>query len=151
MNGYATQHIIQSPFMESNQIMATTQEDLLKNVILKDTNLEEASSDHQSLKSPISSVQKDETKECKLCGYFGCEGECNKKMLFGDVSSPEKGPSEVEDNGQEFETNDLGLFNQEKTEILIKKRCTLAPKLAQSVLNSNNNTLEQKSNCKSNP
>jgi len=65
----------------------------------------------------ISSYHKSEDhKTCKVCGYYGCEGQC--------VVEPceQLKEEEITDKGQEFLTNDAGLIDICKTQELFQKR-----------------------------
>jgi hypothetical protein len=63
----------------------------------------------------LEAVEIDEEKEesddkiCKACGYYGCLGEC-LTLIQNEVKAPE-----VEDKGQTFEKNNIGLIDRDRT------------------------------------
>ena len=59
----------------------------------------------------------EDNKICKHCEYFGCLGQCTF-----DQSKIENRPIDVQDKGQSFERNQLGLIDRDLTEKLFSKR-----------------------------
>ena len=59
-----------------------------------------------------------EDRNCKLCGFFGCEGECKPKSEAGS----DKKSEELKDDGQAYIETEVGIIDRGKTLKLYNSR-----------------------------